>query len=352
MATQQSSSSEKSKRAIGRPRKSDAGQSADELVVTINSVQPDGMKLSHFTDAEASVVCTLSIPNRLLYRWSQDAGSARGSNTYVGLLNEKVHGGAVRIKTDSPRIEKRLFDQAHKLAGKLAKAKGRRRDQLLQQDYTIFIFEGETESLQEIRAEVAKEVVTLQEEYELVKAEASRSKEETEALLEQMATLSCACEVRPNRGGIYENVSERQARRKLDVFKKQAQDALWFGGTFGLIPEYVQVRKARSGSPMKVPLNTQLQTGRPQVRPTEDDHTKLLQTLYISDQFAVSDEAYHELRMLSCDLPPLCQLKKARTALNNSVEIDRLPSLGAYRSFSDTLTVELRKTVSTCTCTH
>ncbi len=128
------------------------------------------------------------------------AGSARGSNTYVGLLNEKVHGGAVRIKTDSPRIEKRLFDQAHKLAGKLAKAKGQRRDQLLQQDYAIFIFEGETDSLQEIWAEVAKEVVTLQEEYESVKAEASRSKEETEALLEQMATLSCACEVRPNRG--------------------------------------------------------------------------------------------------------------------------------------------------------
>ncbi len=91
---------------------------------------------------------------------------------------------------------------------------------------------------------------------------------------------------------------------------------------------------------------SQYSTGRTQARPTEDE------TLYISDQFTVGDEAYHELKMLSCDLPPLCQLKKARTALNNSVEIDRLPSLGAYRSFSDTLTVELRKTVSTCTCTH
>ncbi len=41
---------------------------------------------------------------------------------------------------------------------------------------------------------------------------------------------------------------------------------------------------------MKVPFNTQLHTSQLQVRPT-DDHTKLLQTLYITDQFAVSDEA-------------------------------------------------------------
>ncbi len=76
--------------------------SADELWVTINS---ERMKLSH--GAQASVVCTLPIPNGLLYHWYKEACTPQGSISYVGLLNAKVNIGVV------------------KLAGKLAKAKGR-----------------------------------------------------------------------------------------------------------------------------------------------------------------------------------------------------------------------------------
>ncbi len=98
---------------------------------------------------------------------------------------------------------------------------------------------------------------------------------------------------------------------------------------------------------MKVPLNSLASTPTPPLR-SEDDHNKVLQTLYVVDLFAVSDEAYHELRMLPSDLPPLCRLKQAQSAINGSLQIDRLPTqhLGAYRPFRETLTVELTKAVS------
>ncbi len=320
--------------------------------MTVNAEDPDGMHLSHFTDLQASVLCTLVIPNWLLYQWYREAGTARGSQaaTYVQLLNAKIKGGIVSIK-DGRRVEARLVTQAHKLGGKVAKAKGRKREQLLQQTYTMYVLEGEADSFQMIRKEAEEKILVLQEECDLAKATVVRSTEEIKRITKEMATLQSTCP-EPNQGRIYEDVSPRHARRKLNAFTKQAQDALWFSGTFGLVPEYLQVRKAKSGSPIKVSLNPQTTaassaTRLPPVELSEDDQTKVLQSLYIVDQFAISDEAYHELRKLSCNLPPLYQLKQRRKAINNSLQIERIPTMGAYRPFRETLTVELKKAVST-----
>jgi len=120
--------------------------------------------------------------------------------------------------------------------------------------------------------------------------------------------------------------------------------------TFGLIPEYVQARKAISGSPIKVPLapsdNTSHTGSIP--GPTAADHDKIAQVLYILDKFAVSDEAYHELASISEGSVPLYKVNRMRSSLNVSTEIERLPGSysGAYRSFPDTLKSLLMNAVS------
>ncbi len=94
MASSQIVSSNETHRRIGKPPKSAAAQCMDGLWVMVGSENPDGMQLSDFTELQASVLCTLSIPNRLLYHWYRQAGSAPSSHTYARLLNEKTERNA------------------------------------------------------------------------------------------------------------------------------------------------------------------------------------------------------------------------------------------------------------------
>ena len=149
-----------------------------------------------------------------------------------------------------------------------------------------------------------------------------------------------------NKGKTIE-VSAQQVRRRLSQVTSYAQQALWFAQSFGLIPEYVQARKAISGSLIKVPLapsdNTSCTASIP--GPTAADHDKIAQVLYILDKFAVSDEAYHELASISEGSVPLYKVKRMQSV---STEIERLPGSysGAYCSFPDTLKSLLMNAVS------
>ena len=108
----------------------------------------------------------------------------------------------------------------------------------------------------------------------------------------------------------------------------------------------MQFRKVSSESSLKVsleasPNNESLPTK------TQEDFDHVHQVLYLLDKFAVSDEVYHELQMLSSNLPPTHRVKQARKALNGSVTFERLPPPfpGAYRSFEATLIEQLSKAV-------
>ena len=86
-------------------------------------------------------------------------------------------------------------------------------------------------------------------------------------------------------------------------------------------------------------------------QPTEDDKEHILQVLYLLDKFAVSDELYHELRMLCPHLPASNRVKQARKEINELLEYTRLspPYPGAYRSFKATLVEKISKAVSNFT---
>ena len=92
-------------------------------------------------------------------------------------------------------------------------------------------------------------------------------------------------------------VSPRQARRKVAHVTTLSKQALWFAHSFGLEPEFVQFRKTATHSSLTVHLSDEPRSSTPP-QPTEDDKEHILQVLYLLDKFVVSDELYHELRML------------------------------------------------------
>ena len=144
-----------------------------------------------------------------------------------------------------------------------------------------------------------------------------------------------------NKGKTIEEVTPRQARRKMNTFTDYSKQALWFAESFGLVPEYIHLRKAGSVSSVKIALSES--HAEQEVRPPDEmDFNKVLQ------RFAVSDDAYHKLSVVS-DLPPLYLLKNTRTSLNSSLDLQRYdgPYQGAYRPFVETLKNKISKVVST-----
>ena len=147
-----------------------------------------------------------------------------------------------------------------------------------------------------------------------------------------------------------DKVSPRQARRKVAHVTTLSKQALWFAHSFGLEPEFVQFRKTATRSSLTVHLSDDPRSSTPP-QPTEDDKEHILQVLYLLDKFAVSDELYHELRMLCPHLPASNRVKQARKEINDLLEYTRLPSPypGAYRSFKATLVEKISNAVSNFT---
>ncbi|KAL5500626.1 hypothetical protein EMCRGX_G012217 [Ephydatia muelleri] len=63
-----------------------------------------------------------------------------------------------------------------------------------------------------------------------------------------------------------------------------------------------------------------------------------LRVLYVLDRFGVSDKFYQEISMLFSELPRSSAIKKARTELNDTMDLIRIEGYeGAYRPFESTL---------------
>ena len=312
----------------------------DNLFVTIDS----GLRKSYVID-ENLVQFSLAIPHKLLFSWNK---SDSKHCSYIELANGKVLGSAVQLRVGNERIENRLAQQARKVSSEISKAAGRRRESLLDRQYHLVVMKDETESFADTEKKLQDTTTTL-----------SSKEQHIAVLLKEMTDLADEASVAnpsfKNKGKPIEDTSPRQARRKLAHFKTNAEKALWFAESFGLVPDCITLRKAKSGSCVMIPLSENAQDSQctsnisaTQVQDTE----KLFQVLYILDRFAVSDEAYHEIRMCSCKtdssaLPPLYTLKQARKQLGSSMEIERFQGgyPGAFRPLLDILTREITRTV-------
>ena len=318
------------------------------LSVSISSDTPEGMKFSDFSDKEADVLLTLAIPNRLLHHWhSQCPCCTDKDKKLTDLVNSRIKGTAVQLKCNE-RLNERLRVQAAKVHCKVQQLSGRRRLRCLDNLYYLYVLEGECESFIEVEHELhslTSEIQEREEEFDQLLQEMAQT------VMEYEEQLDCsAVGVAQNTGKPIEEVGQRQARRKILTFTTFTKKALWFAESFGLIPETLQLRKAVSGSPVKVPVNEPLPATSYSSNPASKgtDYEKVLQILYIVDRFCVSDEAYHELSSISKDLPPLYRVKRARLSLNSTLELQRFsgPLPGAYRPLRDALTREIQNVVS------
>ena len=286
-------------------------------------------------DENCEVVLTLGIPNQLLHVWHR---SCTSPTSYTDRVNAKIKGRVIKVKP-CHRINERLRSQAAKVTSKCQKLSGRKRYDFLQQSYKMSVLDGECGNIDDVEHRVQHlETAIMQKDEEITEL-----LEDMAVLVAEHNPLSDTTNVSRNKGKTVEEVSPRQARRKMSKVTDFTKQALWFAESFGLIPEYVQMHKARSGSPVKVSINNAPPSS---ATPNPADHAAIHQTLYILDRFAVSDEAYHELSVTS-NLPPLHRLKTARSTLNGSLDLKRLPGdlAGAYRPLEDALKQEISKIV-------
>ena len=161
-------------------------------------------------------------------------------------------------------------------------------------------YKDETSQLLE---DMAQDIITFSDELEMQSAMIEEFRDQEDAI---------------NKGKKIEDVSPRQARRKVAQVTTLSKQSLWFAHSFGLEPEFVRFRKVASQSPLTVQLDDHPESDIPSP-PSQDNHDRIHQVLYLLDKFAVSDEVYHELTVLSSDLPTSHRVKAARNDLNDQL---------------------------------
>lgn len=119
----------------------------------------------------------------------------------------------------------------------------------------------------------------------------------------------------------------------LRQFKSEVERALWFGESFGLIPESLACRDKKSGASHLIRFG-QLKV---------EDKDKIRQLVYILDKFSISNCAYYELSMFDKGLPRKYMVAQERENLNKLFHIERCPgnAPGAYVSLSNEIAAHI-----------
>ena len=226
-------------------------------IIEVDSASP-GIKYTdvcHHGSSVGTCTCTLKIPHQILYDWDKCNVTALSDEELIAKLNQTIKGEVVAIKTTSHRLAEKLRKAMYRIGSNVYKCNGgRRREEILQKEYHLFVLAGETES----SLDLGQQLVKVREELESWKKIATERSLEIDNLLEDMATdydtlydeiyerdsviKSLQCE--HNTGKKIHEVAERQAKRKLQQVKQRTLMALQFAETFGLMPSKVEMKKA------------------------------------------------------------------------------------------------------------
>lgn len=229
-----------------------------DLHVTIESS-------AHDHSSTDGAVCGLKIPNKLLYLWYCDRTAGR---QLIKALNEAILHHCFAVREDCQRVSERLRAQYMALASNYHSAIGRKKLSLLEKAYVIYIMPGESVSVQDY--------VTLTEDFERVTLKCTGFEKELDELYEQVASLvlsGMSCE--PNRGKPMDELSPRQARRKIGEFRDKVEAVLWFAESYGLQPTVLHLETATSHQPVELSLTKEVPATCPSV--PQEEKEKLLQ---------------------------------------------------------------------------
>ena len=117
----------------GEPECGEA-QTNDLELVTIDSITPDGMQFTDFSDSPSKVVFSLRMTKRHIHEWAYNK-----HKSFVSQLNKSTDGNVVKIDDHCDRIEKNLSSRVRKIRSELSKkAPGRQHQYILDQPYNFF----------------------------------------------------------------------------------------------------------------------------------------------------------------------------------------------------------------------
>ena len=205
-------------------------------------------------------------PNLLINLWNQlkEEGDTR---SYISFANDAIICQIVTLDIDSDRLENCLRIHASQLQNQLQRSNSSTaKEKLLQKDSLVQVLKGETlsctdimkerdlarESAKEFREKAEGLQSAMNELYMEMGEDFARyleviddQQEEVAASKQQLA--DCQTPV-CNTGKKIDELSPRHARRlRLATFRKLSMQALWFGESFGLVPESLKVRREKSG---------------------------------------------------------------------------------------------------------
>ena len=303
-------------------------------------------------------LCCVEIPWPLLRKWSELLEFTSGAEiNYIDLLNATVVDGWFALKRENERMNELLRKKASAAKISYKKTSGRKRKELDSKTYSLCVRRGELESVESLKSEVLDSYKEIQEWrkaysdlanekkklFEEMKKEINKQEEEITNLtdvnkdlvdyieaLEQRESLKC-------QGKKVTEVGTKQKGRKLRHLKNKVQCALWFCKSFGLEITQLKLQDEKGGA----------HTLDWEPTPTDGDYEnlhkedkkKLEQVLFLLDKFCVGDEVYHELTMITEDLPKSYLVKQLRGNLNKIYHIEQTQGKypGAKINFTATL---------------
>ena len=279
---------------------------------------------------------------------------------YVDLFNLTVPDKWFALKPDNQRIEELLRKECSAVSVVCRKTKGRKRKMLDDKVYRLSILRGDIETTDSLKTEVGiineefeefkekyndleKEKNTLYEEmiFEVnkLKQEVCDLKYVNKELMDNIDTLekkdSLQCQ-----GNKFQDVGKKQQTRKLRHLRSKAECALWFCESFGLKLSNIKL-KDDTGASYSLDYHSS-SAGVSGL--SQDDQSIIEKVLFLLDKFCVGDEVYHELSVLSEDLPRSYLIKQKRSALNKTYHIERTRGQcpGARINFTSTLSEHVK----------
>ena len=254
-------------------------------------------------------------PKQPVYRWAKENGKKAKQ-----LVNACIKNQIIVSNEERDRLEKILAQKARFVCMKSC-VHGRKRETFLSNSTHIFVLQNEVLS-------PSAEIQKLQEKMKDLDKEIA---DEYDGIQTPMQ----------NKGRTVDQ------RRKLSEIKTKAGQVLWFADSFGLELDFMQAH-TRDGKEIKIKLSkkdTSAKVG--SISNDNDSDKKIKQILYLLGKFGVVDEFYHKLSMIDLTLPKSYQVKKKRTSLNSSMDIQHIPGFeAAHRPFLTTLQEENSRLVS------
>ena len=155
--------------------------------------------------------------------------------------------------------------------------------------------------------------------------------------------LSIGANTSIHRGKSFDDVGERQKRRKIMAIKEALRKSLWFLNTFKL-----DIHSFVLSSQISQQSTIQLSSHTGNSKNTHPSPEHIDEILFLLDSYGISDEFYHKLSMVHPSLPQSYLVKQRQTNISSNIPSHRLqePFSGCYRSLKDSIIEALSSKVN------